>query len=100
MTDESEQAASSDGNTSFSNTKAAGAGLGDKNVGAPISKPEGGKTSLPSKGVDTTSGTLKVEPGTGPGASDVGMIGIVCLTFYLIAAILLCFYGLIRLWPG
>jgi hypothetical protein len=80
MTDESEKAASSAGNTSSSNTEAAGADLGNKDVG-------------------TTAEARKVEPGTGPGASDVGTIGIVLLALYLIAAILLCFYGLIVLWP-
>jgi hypothetical protein len=100
MTDESEKAASSAGNTSSSNTEGAGTDLGDKNVGTAVSKPEDGKTSLPSKNVGATAAASKVEPGTGPGDKDVGTIGIVVLTFYLIAAILLCFYGLIVLWPG
>jgi hypothetical protein len=100
MTDESEQAASSAGNTSPFNTEGAGAGLGDTDVGATVSKPEGGKTSLSSKDVGTPAAASQVEPGTGPGDKDVGAIGIVVLTFYLIAAILLCFYGLIALWPG
>jgi hypothetical protein len=47
-----------------------------------------------------TDAAKKVKPGTGPGHKDVGTIGIVFLGFYLIAAILLCFYGLIALWPG
>jgi hypothetical protein len=100
MMDESEQSASSAGNTSSSNTEGAGAGLGDMDdVGATVSKPEGGKTSLPSKDVATSSSTSKVKAGTGPGDADVGTIGIVLLALYLIAAILLCFYGLIALWP-
>ena len=80
MKDESEQAASSAGDTSSSNT-------------------EGAKTSLTSKGVATTFSTSKVKAGTGPGDADVGTIGIVLLALYLIVAILLCFYGLIVLWP-
>jgi hypothetical protein len=100
MTDESEQTASSAGNTSSSNTEGAEAGLGDTDVGATVSKPEGGKTSLSSKDPGTTAASSNVEPGTGPGDKDVGTIGIVVLTFYLIAAISLCFYGLIVLWPG
>ena len=47
-----------------------------------------------------TSSAPNAEAGTGPGANNVGTIGIVCLAFYLIVAILLCFYGLIALWPG
>src|SRR4029453_15407929 len=100
MTDESEQTASSAGNTSSSNTEGAEAGLGDTDVGAAVSKPEGGKTSLSSKDPGTTAASSNVEPGTGPGDKDVGAIGIVVLTFYLIAAILLCFHGLVALWPG
>jgi hypothetical protein len=100
MADQSEKAANASGDSGSSNTETAGTDLGNKNVGAAVSKPEGAKTSLISTGVDTTSGTSNVEPGTGPGFSDVGTIGIVCLTLYLIAAILLCFYGLIVLWPG
>src|SRR4029453_10382650 len=88
MTDESEQAANSAGKTSSSNTEGAGAGLGDMDVGATVSKDVG-----------TTAAASRVEPGTGPGDKDVGTIGIVVLTFYLIAAILFCFYGLIALWP-
>ena len=40
------------------------------------------------------------EAGTGPGDNDVGTKGIVFLALYLVIAILLCFYGLIVLWPG
>ena len=40
------------------------------------------------------------EAGTGPGDDDVGTKGIVFLALYLVVAILLCFYGLIVLWPG
>jgi hypothetical protein len=100
MADESEQTAKAAGSTSSSNTEGAGAGLGDTDVGATISKPQGGNTSLSSKDVGATAPASKVEPGTGPGDKDVGAIGIVVLTFCLIAAILLCFYGLIALWPG
>ena len=100
MADQSQKTANSSGDTGFSNAEAAGTDLGNKNVDPAVSEPEGAKTSLTSKAVGTTSDTSKVEAGTGPGASDVGMIGIVCLTCYLIAAILLCFYGLIVLWPG
>lgn len=82
MTHESNQSASSDKNTSSSNTGATGADVGDTHD------------------VGTTADAAKVKPGTGPGDKDVGAIGIVVLTFYLIAAILLCFYGLIALWPG
>ena len=100
MTKESEQAASSAGNTSSSNTEGAGAGLDNADVAATVSKPEGGKTSLSTKDVGGTAAASNVEPGTGPGDKDVGAIGIVVLTFYLIAVISLCFYGLIVLWPG
>src|SRR6516164_5963618 len=93
MADESKQTPSS------SNVDAAGANLGGKDVGTTISKPEDAKTSLTSKGVATTSSTSKVKAGTGPGGADVGTIGIVLLALYLIVAILMCFYGLILLWP-
>jgi hypothetical protein len=82
MTHKSHQAASSAENTDSSNTEA-GADLGDTH-----------------DDVDTAADAPKVKPGTGPGDKDVGTIGIVVLTFYLITAILLCFYGLIALWPG
>jgi hypothetical protein len=81
MTHKSKQVASSTENTSFSNTQAAAADPGD------------------TYDVATTSGTSKVKAGTGPGDADVGTIGIVLLALYLIIAILLCFYGLIVLWP-
>ena len=91
MADEGEQAVNSAGD--------ADAG-GDANVGAAVSKPEDGKTSLPSQGVGTSADTSNVEAGTGPGGNDVSTIGIVLLALYLVVAILLCFYGLIALWPG
>jgi hypothetical protein len=46
------------------------------------------------------AGTDLGEAGTGPGGNDVGTKGIVFLALYLVVAILLCFYGLIVLWPG
>ena len=69
----------------------------------------GDKEQIPKPQADTTPSEAQiagtdaantVEGGTGPGDKDVGTIGIVFLGFYLIAAILLCFYGLIALWPG
>lgn len=53
-----------------------------------------------STGANAASPAAKVKPGTGPGGNDVGTVGIVVLTLYLIVVILLCFYGLIALWPG
>ena len=100
MADEGEQSANPAANKSSSDTEAAGADLDAKDVGATASKPEGGKTSSTEKRVGTSSDPSKGELGTGPGANDVGTIGILCITFYLIAAILLCFYGLIVIWPG
>jgi hypothetical protein len=100
MADQSEQPANSPGDTGSSNAHAAGADLGNKDVGATASNPEVTKTNVTSKSVGSASDDATVEAGTGPGANDVGTIGIVCLTFYLITAILLCFYGLIVLWPG
>ncbi|HEY7001130.1 MAG TPA: hypothetical protein VH330_05265 [Candidatus Udaeobacter sp.] len=82
MTDENKHASSSAENTSSANTGRAGTEIGDI------------------QGVGVIARAAKVKPGTGPGDKDVGTIGIVVLTFYLIAAILLCFYGLIALWPG
>ncbi len=99
MADETGQTADSAGITSSSKAETGGTNLSDKNAGAAASQPEGAKTSLTSKGVSTTSSTSKVKAGTGPGDADVGTIGIVLLALYLIAAILLCFYGLIILWP-
>lgn len=100
MADTSEQTTNATGGTS-STAAAAGAGLGGKDVGATVSGPEGAKTNLTSEGVSTTSATrMVVVPGTGPGDENVGTIGVVGLGLYLIAAILLCFYGLIVLWPG
>src|SRR5215472_4053703 len=96
MADQSDQTANATGDTSCSD---AGTDLGEKNIGATISKPEGAKTSLTSEGVGTTSAVWKVKAGTGPGEADVGIVGIVLLALYLIAAILFCFYGLIALWP-
>ena len=72
----------------------------DKDVGTTGFKPEVAQTNPTSAGVGTTSAATKVEPGTGPGDKDVGTIGIMVLSFYLIAAILFCFCGLIVLWPG
>lgn len=90
MPDENEQTAKSTGDTSSSNSDAAGTDLGEKGVSATVSKPEAAKTNL----------TRKDEPGTGPGGEDVSTRGIVFLALYLVVAILLCFYGLIALWPG
>lgn len=90
MADESKQTAKSTGDTGSSNSGAAGAALGEEGVGATVSKPEAAKTNL------TTNG----EAGTGPGGNDVSAKGIVFLALYLVVAILLCFYGLIVLWPG
>ena len=96
MADQSDQTANATGDTSSSD---AGTDLGEKNIDATISKPEGAKASLTSEGVGTTSAVWKVKAGTGPGEADVGIVGIVLLALYLIAAILFCFYGLIALWP-
>jgi hypothetical protein len=82
MTHESKQDASSAKNTSLSNAGATGVDFGDTDD------------------VVTLADAATVQPGTGPGDKDVGTIGIVLLTLCLIAAILLCFYGLIVLWPG
>ena len=90
MADESEQTADSGGDTSSPNPETGGADLGDQNVAAPVSKPEAAKTNLTSTG----------EARTGPGGDDVSTRGIVFLALYLVVAILLCFYGLIALWPG
>ena len=91
MAEQGEQVANSAGDTDAA---------GDTNVGAAASKPESGKTSLPSQSIGTSAGTSTVEAGTGPGDKDVGATGIVVLSLYLIAAILFCFFGLIVLWPG
>ena len=90
MADETGQTAGSAGVTSSSKAEAGGADLGDKDVAAPVSKPEAAKPNLMKKG----------EAGTGPGSNDVSTKGIVFLALYLVVAILLCFYGLIVLWPG
>jgi hypothetical protein len=90
MADETGQTADSAGVTSSSKAEGAGADLGDKDVAAPVSKPEAAKTNL----------TRKDEARTGPGGNDVSPKGIVFLALYLVVAILLCFYGLIVLWPG
>jgi hypothetical protein len=90
MADESKQTAESTGDASSSNSDAAGADLGEQGVSATVSKPEATKTNLTSNG----------EAGTGPGGNDVSAKGIVFLALYLVVAILLCFYGLIVLWPG
>ena len=90
MADESKQTAKSTGDPSSSNPEAAGTDLGEQGVSATVSKPEAATTNLTSKG----------EAGTGPGGSDVSTKGIVFLALYLVVAILLCFYGLIVLWPG
>jgi len=82
MTDENKQASSSAENTSPARTGTAGTAIGD------------------TQSVGAIADAAKVKPGTGPGDKDVGTVGIAVLTFYLIAAILLCFYGLIALWPG
>jgi hypothetical protein len=73
---------------------------GDKDVGTTVSEPKVAETKLTTEGVGTTVLKPQIKGGTGPGDKDVGPIGIVFLTFFLIAAILLCFYGLIVLWPG
>jgi hypothetical protein len=84
---------------------------GDKDVGTTLSKPEVAQTNPTVEGVGTTvpkpkiaGGTTVRQPktaaGTGPGDKDVGTIGIMVLSFFLIAAILFCFSGLIALWPG
>src|SRR5438552_3748714 len=90
MSDDSEQNTGSGGDTSSPNPEAGGADLGDQNVAAPVSKPEAAKTNL------TSTGGAR----TGPGGDDVRPRGIVFLALYLVVAILLCFYGLIALWPG
>src|SRR5438552_679221 len=90
MADESKQTAKSTGDASSSNPEAAGTDLGEQGVSATASKPEAAKTNLTSKG----------KAGTGPGGHDVSTKGIVFLALYLVVAILLCFYGLIVLWPG
>jgi hypothetical protein len=90
MADETGQTADSAGVTSSSKADTGGADLGDKDVAAPVSKPEAVKPNLTKKG----------ENGTGPGGNDVSAKGIVILALYLVVAILLCFYGLIVLWPG
>ena len=90
MADESEQTAKSTGDPSSSNPEAAGTDLGERGVSATVPKPEAAKANLTSKG----------EAATGPGGNDVSPIGIVFLALYLVVAILLCFYGLIVLWPG
>ena len=100
MADQSQQPENSSRDTGSSNAPAAGADLDNKDVDAAASTPEVTKTNVTSKSVGSASDDATVEPGTGPGANDVGATGIVCLTFYLITAILLCFYGLIVLWPG
>jgi hypothetical protein len=73
---------------------------GDKDVGSTLIKPEVAQTNPTTEGVGTTVPQPKTAERTGPGGKNVGPIGIVFLTFFLIAAILLCFYGLIVLWPG
>jgi hypothetical protein len=90
MANETGQTAESTGVTSSSKAEGGGADLGDKDVAAPVSKPEATKPNLTKKG----------EAGTGPGGNDVSTKGIVFLALYLVVAILLCFYGLIVLWPG
>jgi hypothetical protein len=90
MADENKQTAKSTGDASSANPEAGGADLGDKDVAAPVSKPEAAKPNL----------TTKDEARTGPGKDDVSPKGIVFLALYLVVAILLCFYGLIALWPG
>lgn len=66
------------------------------NTGA---KPDAAKPAPAGKNSSATA-DIPDAPGTGPGSKDVGTIGIVFLSVYLVAAILLCFYGLIALWPG
>jgi hypothetical protein len=90
MADESKQTAESTGDASSSNPEAAGTDFGEQGVSATVSKPEATITNLTSNG----------EAGTGPGGNDVSTKGIVFLALYLVVAILLCFYGLIVLWPG
>jgi hypothetical protein len=94
MADGSEQTANAAGATS-SNAAAGGA-----DVGATVSGPGGAKTNLTSERVSTTPPASTVVAGAGPGDQNVGTIGIVSLGLYLIAVTLLCFYGLIVLWPG
>jgi hypothetical protein len=83
MADEGQQIADSGGNKESFKPDVLGKGPGAKAVGT-----------------STTSDASSVKPGTGPGGNNVGTIGIVCITLYLIGAILLCFYGLIAIWPG
>src|SRR5213080_261348 len=97
MPDENEQTANPGSDKTLSNAKTA---PGDKDVGTTVSKPEVAQANPTTEGVAKTATNPKDAPGTGPGDKDVGAIGIVFLAFYLIAAILLCFYGLIALWPG
>ena len=97
MPDENEQTANPGSDKTPSNAKTA---PGDKDVGTTVSKPEVAQANPTTEGVAKTATNPKDAPGTGPGDKDVGKIGIVFLAFYLIAAILLCFYGLIVLWPG
>src|SRR5881275_230094 len=97
MPDENEQTANPGSDKTLSNAKTA---PGDKDVGTTVSKPEVAQANPTTEGVAKTATNPKDAPGTGPGDKDVGAIGIVFLAFYLIAAILLCFYGLIVLWPG
>jgi hypothetical protein len=108
MPDENEQSANPDSDTIPSKSKT---DPHDKDVGPTVVKPEVAQTNPTAEGVGTTvpkpkiaRGTTvrqpKIAAGTGPGDKDVGTIGIVFLSFFLIAAILLCFYGLIALWPG
>jgi len=102
MPDENEQTANPDSDKIASKGKAHPA---DKDVGTTVSKPEVAQANPTAEGVGTTvpkpkiaGGTTvrqpKIAAGTGPGDKDVGTIGIVFLSFFLIAAILLCF-----LWP-
>jgi hypothetical protein len=108
MPDENEQTANPDSDKIASKEKAHPA---DKDVGTTVSKPEVAQANPTVEGVGTTvpkpkiaGGTTVRQPktaaGTGPGDKDVGTIGIMVLSFFLIAAILFCFSGLIALWPG
>ena len=97
MPDENEQTANQHSDTIPSKAKA---GPDEKDVGTTLIKPEVAPTNPTTEGVGRTVPNPKITEGTGPGDKDVGTIGIVFLAFYLIAAILLCFYGLIVLWPG
>lgn len=90
MADESKQTAKSTGDASSANPEAAGTDLGEQGVSATVSNPEAAKPNL----------TSKDEAGTGPGGDDVSTRGIIFLALYLVVAILLCFCGLIVLWPG